>query len=250
MNCAPLSLSVRRSIRNRKHYLQVAFLSLGVIGLTACQAPSNSSPLTRTLMVSGQGEVNIPTTLTQVQLGVEIQNQTAEAVQQQVAQRSQAVVKLLQSRQVEKLETTGIQLNPNYSYKDGEQTIKGYSGTNMVSFRMPTEKVGTLLDDAVKAGATRIDSVSFVASDEAIAAAQQNAIREATAKAKTQVSAALEALGLQQREIVNVQVMGGNQMPPPMPMGMPALAAQNKVPTPVIGGEQEIAAVVTLQVRY
>ncbi|MBD2098204.1 SIMPL domain-containing protein [Trichocoleus sp. FACHB-591] len=247
MNCAHLS----RFISTRNHYLKAAFLLLGVIGLGACQAPSNTSPLTRTLMVSGKGEVNIPTTLTQVQLGVEVQNQTAEAVQQQVAQRSQAVVELLQSRQVEKLETTGIRLSPQYSYKDGEQSIKGYSGANMVSFRMPTDKVGTLLDDAVKAGATRIDSVSFAASDEAIATAQQDAIREATDKAKTQVSAALGALDLQQREIVNVQVMGGNQMPPPMPMAIAGELTQNsKVPTPIIGGEQEVAAIVTLQVRY
>ncbi|HEY9750093.1 MAG TPA: SIMPL domain-containing protein, partial [Allocoleopsis sp.] len=210
---------------------------------------SHTSQLTRTLMVSGKGEVNIPTTLTQVQLGVEVQNQTAETAQQQVAQRSQAVVKLLQSRQVEKLETTGIRLNPTYSYKDGEQTIKGYSGVNTVSFRIPTDKVGTLLDDAVKAGATRIDNVSFVASEEAIATAQQDAIREATAKAKAQVNAALGALDLQQKEIVNVQVMGANQMPQPMPMA--AEFAQNaKVPTSLIGGEQEIAAIVTLQVRY
>lgn len=247
MNCATLS----GSIKDTKHYLKGVFLLLGLVSLSACQAPSNSNQLTRTLMVSGQGEVNIPTTLTQVQLGVEVQNQTAETAQQQVAQRSQAVVKLLQSRQVEKLETTGIRLNPTYSYKDGEQTIKGYSGVNTVSFRIPTDKVGTLLDDAVKAGATRIDNVSFVASEEAIAAAQQDAIREATDKAKTQVSAALGALGLQQREIVNVQVMGANQMPPPMPMAMAAEVAQNaKVPTPIIGGEQEIAAIVTLQVRY
>jgi uncharacterized protein YggE len=59
--------------------------------------------------------------LTQVRLGVEIQGKTAQAVQQQVAQRSQAVIELLKSRKVEKLETTGISLNPNYSYKDGKQ---------------------------------------------------------------------------------------------------------------------------------
>jgi uncharacterized protein YggE len=96
MNCATLI----GSIKVTKHYLTGTFLLLGVAGLTACQAPSSSNQLTRTLMVSGQGEVNIPTTLTQVQLGVEVQNQTAEAAQQQVAQRSQAVVKLLQSRQL------------------------------------------------------------------------------------------------------------------------------------------------------
>ncbi len=72
----------------------------------------NPASLPRTLTVSGKGKITIPTTLTQVRLGVEVQGKTAQEVQQQVAKRSQAVVELLKSRQVEKLETTGISLNP------------------------------------------------------------------------------------------------------------------------------------------
>ena len=225
-------------------------LAIALLGLTACQSPSGTNSLNRTLTVSGKGEVSIPTTLTQVQLGVEVSGQTAEEVQQQVAQRSQAVIDLLKSRQVEKLETTGVRLNPNYSYKDGEQTIKGYSGANIVSFRLPTSKVGTLLDDAVKAGASRIDSVSFVAADDAIVKAQQAAIAEATDQARSQVQAALSALDLQQQEIINVQVSGINQMPIPMPAIAGELAQAVKAPTPIIGGDQDVGAIVTLQVRY
>lgn len=225
-------------------------LAIALLGLTGCQSPSGTNSLNRTLTVSGKGEISIPTTLTQVQLGVEVSGQTAEEVQQQVAQRSQAVIDLLKSRQVEKLETTGVRLNPNYSYKDGEQTIKGYSGANIVSFRLPTDKVGTLLDDAVKAGASRIDNVSFVAADDVIVKAQQAAIAEATDQARSQVQAALSALDLQQREIINVQVSGINQMPIPMPAIAGELAQSVKAPTPIIGGDQDVGAIVTLQVRY
>jgi uncharacterized protein YggE len=45
-----------------------------------------------------------------------------------------------------------------------------------VSFQIDTEKFGTLLDEAIQAGATRIDGISFVATDEAIAQAQQQAL--------------------------------------------------------------------------
>jgi hypothetical protein len=60
---------------------------------TACQSvPTNAqttnlASLPRTLTVSGKGDVTIPTTLTQVRLGVEIKGKTAQEVQQQVAQR-------------------------------------------------------------------------------------------------------------------------------------------------------------------
>ena len=232
-------------------------LVLGLLSLTSCQSfPSNVdarnlASLPRTLSVSGKGQITIPTTLTQVRLGVEIQGKTAQQVQQQVAQRSQSVVELLKSRKVEKLETTGISLNPNYSYKDGKQNINGYSGTNTVSFRIDTEKSGTLLDEAIKAGATRIDGISFVASDEAIAQAQQQAIQKASEDAKKQADAALSALNLKQREVVSIQINLAN---PPQPIDQGSPLRMSKVAqsanTPVVSGEQKVEQSVTLQIRY
>jgi hypothetical protein len=227
---------------------------VSLLGLTACQAaPAQQVEIPRTLTVSGKGSVNIPTSLTQVRLGVEVQGKTAQDVQQEVAQRSQAVIDQLKSRQVEKLETTGISLNPNYNYNGGKQTIIGYTGTNIVSFRIETKNSGTLLDDAIKAGATRIDGISFVATDEAIAQAQQQAIQKASDDAKKQANAALSALDLSQKEVIGIQVNGASPPYPPVPFAVGAIAsqpAQENAQTPVIGGEQKIEQAVTLQVRY
>ncbi len=234
-------------------------LVLGLLSLTSCQpAPINAqtqtlASLPRTLTVAGKGKVTIPTTMTQVRLGVEIQGKTAQQMQQQVAQRSQAVVELLKSRQVDKLETTGINLNPNYNYQGGKQTINGYSGTNTVSFQIETEKSGTLLDDAIKAGATRIDGISFVASDQAIAQAQQQAIQEASKDAKKQAEAALKALNFSEQEVISVQINGATP-PQPVNYAIPkaaiAQSAQSPADTPVVGGEQKVEQSVTLQIRY
>ena len=246
--CSPL---------NSWERLKTLLLVFGLLSLTACQSvasnsqPQNLAALPRTLTVSGKGDVSIPTTLTQVRLGVELQGKTAQEVQQQVAKRSQTVVELLKSRKVEKLETTGISLSPNYTFKDGRQSINGYTGTNTVSFRVDTDKSGTLLDDAIQAGATRIDGVSFVAGDDAIAQAQQQAIQEAAENAKKQADAALKALNLNQREVVSIQINAAN---PPQPIyGAPAnmaKVAQQTADTPVVGGEQKIEQSVTLQIRY
>ena len=231
---------------------------VALLGLTACQAlPTNAEPqtsrtLSRTLTASGKGNVSIPTTMTQVRLGVEIQGKTAQSVQQQVRSRSQAVVELLKTRQVDKLQTTGISLNPNYTYKDGKQSINGYSGSNIVSFRIETEKAGTLLDEAIEAGATRIDGVSFVAADEAIAQAQQQAIQKATEDANQQADAALKALNLKSKEVIGVQINGANP-PQPVAFAVPRVAqlANNKAADlPVVGGEQKVEQSVTLQIRY
>jgi uncharacterized protein len=207
----------------------------------------------RTLTVSGQGTENIQATLAQVQLGVETQGKESQKVQQEVAQRSAAVVNFLKSRGVEKLRTTGINLNPIYSYANNKQTLTGYQGSNNVTFRVATDKAGPILDEAVKVGASRIDGISFTATEAAIAAAQKEALRKATQEAQAQAQAVLSSLNLNQKEIVGIQVNNASA-PPPIPVMARAQSLDTssvaKVPSPVEGGEQEVQASVTLQISY
>ncbi|MDB9510746.1 SIMPL domain-containing protein [Kamptonema animale CS-326] len=225
-------------------------LTLSLISFTGLDPAMAQEQRLRTLTVTGRGMEAIPTTLTQVRLGVEVQGQTAAQVQQEAAKRSAAVVSLLRSRNVDKLETTGITLSPMYNYENNQQKLIGYVATNTVSFRINTESAGTLLDDAVKAGATRIDGVSFVAAESAIASAQQQALREATQDAQIQADAVLGALNLKRGEVVSVQVNGAS---PPPPIFQPRFAAARNdkdASTPVVGGEQQVEASVTLQISY
>ncbi|OKH20985.1 hypothetical protein NIES593_17180 [Hydrococcus rivularis NIES-593] len=227
-----------------------AMAILLIIFSIASSAPAIAQEkILRILTVIGQGQETIPTSLAQVQLGVEVKGQTAQEVQQEIAKRSSAVVELLRSRGVEKLQTTGIQLQPAYDYSNNQQRLVGYVGVNTVSFRISNDKVGNLLDEAVKAGATRIDSVGFTASDNAIAAAQKQALRLATEDAQQQADTVLSALNLTRQEVVNIQVNGAST-PPPQPLMAREAARTDSATTPVIGGEQTVSASVTLQIRY
>ncbi|MEM9906228.1 MAG: SIMPL domain-containing protein, partial [Cyanobacteria bacterium P01_D01_bin.44] len=152
--------------------LGLTALTVGLMNTAAVAPVEAQEPLSRVLTVTGQGSESIPATLAQVQLGVEAQGENAEAVQQDIAQRSSAVIELLRSQNVDKLQTTGIRLNPQYNYDDDRPRIVGYTGSNTVSFQMPTDQVGTLLDDAIAAGVNQINNVSFVAADEALDAAR------------------------------------------------------------------------------
>jgi uncharacterized protein YggE len=214
-------------------------------------ASAQEDSMHNTLTVTGKGSEMVATSLTQAQLGVEVQGDTAEAAQREAAKRSSAVVEFLRSRQVDKLETTGINLSPRYNYNNDQQQLVGYTATNTVSFRVPTDQAGTILDEAVKAGATRIDGVNFIAEDAAIATARQQAIREAIQDAQLQADAALNALGLSRKGVVSVQI-GGAAPPPPIMYRARALQAADAAPapTPVVGGEQEVEASVTLEISY
>ncbi|QSJ19715.1 SIMPL domain-containing protein [Nostoc sp. UHCC 0702] len=207
--------------------------------------------LWRTLTVSGRGTESIPTTLSEVSLGVEVQAKTAQSAQQDAARRSSAVVALLKSRNVEKLQTTGIRLNPVYSYTNNVQRITGYAASNSVSFRIATDNAGTLLDEAVKAGATQINGINFIATDEAIAKARQQALKEATQDARQQADAVFSALGFQPKEVVSIKVDNANAPPPPILYRAEAAKLANQdASTPVVGGEQQVEASVTLQISY
>ncbi|MBD3885265.1 SIMPL domain-containing protein [Phormidium tenue FACHB-886] len=249
----PFTLAHRTRIQKilSQKYLLLPLL-VGALSLSAIHpAMAHEEQMLRTLTVTGIGKESIPTTLALVQLGVEVQGKTAEEVQQEVARRSSAVVELLQSRNVSLLQTTGVYLSPTYDYNDGQQRLTGYTATNTVSFRVSSDRAGTLLDEAVRAGATRIDGITFAAEDAAVATAQQQAIREATQDAQSQAEAAFGALGLQRGEVVSVQVNGATPPSPvPVPYAAQAMARDVAASTPVVGGEQEVQASVTLQIQY
>jgi hypothetical protein len=239
---------------------EISFIFLSSLIVILGWAILNNSPTspvmaeessTRTLTVTGEGSQSIETTLTEVVLGVEVEGETASQVQQEVAQRSSAVVELLRSRNVENLETTGIRLQPQYDYNNGERRLRSYQAVNLVNFRIPTDNVGNLLDEAVKAGATRIDSVAFTATDSAIAQAKNQALQAATLDAKAQADAVLGSLNLRSKSVINIQVDQTNPTVTPRAESFTAKAdAGSASSSPVIGGEQEIKGRVTLEIRY
>jgi uncharacterized protein YggE len=226
-------------------------IGIVMIGLALPFKVSAAEQVVSTLIVTGQGTEKIATTLTNIQLGVEVQGKTATEVQQQIAEKTNSLVQFLRSRQVEQLQTTGIQLQPNYDYGNEQRKLIGYVGINTLSFRLSTEKLGDLIDQAVQAGATRIDNISFTASDEAIANAQKQALTKAVQDAQAQADAVLQTLNLNAKSIVTIQINGAN---PPQPLIVQNEAfsdrVQAKVSTPIIGGEQAIEASVTLQIGY
>jgi hypothetical protein len=236
-------------IKPRK-LLTALCLTFSLLSLTGLDPAIAQEQSFRTLTVTGRGMEAIPTTLTIVRLGVEVQGKTATGVQEEAAKRSAGVVSLLRSRNVQKLETTGITLSPMYNYENNQQKLIGYIATNTVSFRINTQSAGTLLDDAVQAGATRIDGVGFIAEDNAIATAREQALREATQDAQKQADTVLGALNLKRREVVGIQVNGAIAPQPTFRPNFASFRGAKDAETPVVGGEQQVEASVTLQISY
>jgi uncharacterized protein len=228
--------------------LTVSLVLLAAIdpGTTQERKPS------RTITASGRGIVTIPTTLSQIRLAIEVSGKTPANAQQEAATRSTQVINYLKTQQVDKLQTTGINLNPTYTYPNGgNPQLVGYTATNSISFRVVTERAGAILDAAVKNGATRIDGVSFVASELAISTAQLQALKQATQDAQ-QADAVLATLKLKRKEVIGIQISSASTPAPiPLEQGMVRSKVADAAPTtPVVGGEQQVEASVTLDIGY
>ncbi|MDJ0617224.1 MAG: SIMPL domain-containing protein [Calothrix sp. MO_192.B10] len=229
------------------------FFPVVLLTYFTCVPPALSQgkdKIPRTITVTGRGIEFIATTQSQVDVGVDIQEKTAENAQQKVAVLSSAVVEYLKSNNVEKLQTTGISLSPVYKYTNNIQQITGYRAVNRVSFRVPTNKMGNILDGVVKAGATRINSINFIAKDEAIANAQKKALQAATQDAQSQAQAVLTSLGLTRKDVVNITINSRNTYPIPVTTGNVTVMSTQQPSTPVIPGEQQVEASVTLMISY
>jgi uncharacterized protein len=241
-------------VLSSQFWSRVAALVLLVttVSLTGCASVKMTETQTQTLTATGKGTVKTPTTLAQVSLGIEIQGKTAQEAQQEVAKRSEALLTLVRSSNVEQLQTTSINLNPVYTTVNNKTQITGYTASNIVSFRLASDQAGNLLDRSVATGATRIDSISFVATDEAIETARQQALQAATQDAQKQADAVLTSLNLTRRKIISIQV--NPSTPPPQPINFAESSmqafAKDTANTVLVGGEQQVQAFVTLQISY
>ncbi len=227
-----------------KLFFSFSILSLGMIQPVLLA----QEQVLKTITVTGTGIERINATIAHIQLGVEMEGQTATQVQEEVTQRTNSLISLLRDRNVKRLQTTGITLRPNYSYNSDRRQLIGYVATNVVSFELPIEQVGNLLDESVKLGATRIDNVALSATETAISQAQKQALVKASLDAQEQADVILNALNLTAQEIITIQVNGANI---PRPSIMEATRSDAIVSsTPIVAGEQNISATVTLQIRY
>lgn len=203
----------------------------------------------RILSVTGQGEVAIPTTIARIRLTIEARGENAEQVQQEVSRRTAAVLEVLRSRNVEQLQTTGVRLQPQYNYRDDERRLIGYMATNSIAFRIATDRAGQLIDETLQAGATQIDGVNFLASEDAIAIAEAEALRLATQDALNRADVVLGYLNLTRQQVIRINLNNANANPPRL-LQNAAFSPSEAIETPLVGGDLSVSANVTLEIEY
>lgn len=203
------------------------------------------------LEVSGTAQVSVPADRARVVFAVETEGQTAGQASTANAERMTAVLEAVRGTGSAGLtvETHGYTLQPEYARPAGEPrdapTIAGYRAQNHVAATTSDpDAVGAIIDAAIGAGANRVASLTFEASD--TQQARQEALRLAVARARSEAEAMANALGVPLGP--PMEVRGGANVPGPPPLYRAAMM-EAAASTPVEPGQQVVTANVTIKYR-
>jgi uncharacterized protein YggE len=198
------------------------------------------------VVVSGEGVIKVAPNQAWVRIGTESRSKNSKEAQQRNAEVMTAVQQKLAALGIatDAISTVGIDLQPEFDYQNGRQTLRGYLARNTIEVRIDDfAKVGGVLDAAVSSGATNVHDLRFdVKNRETVERhALERAVADATAKAAAVAGAAKRAVDRILR-IEETFVAGPQPLERAVMMRMSAADAQ----TPVAAGEIEIRAQVRL----
>jgi uncharacterized protein YggE len=231
-----------------KKFLLVASVVL-LLASTANSQQRDKRPRSPSITVNGEAMISAEPDQAQIDIGVVTQARSAPDASKENAERLSRV--LAEVKKIlgkgDKVKTSGFSLSPNYRYpQGGKPEIVGYTASNIVRIKTNTlDLVGRLIDTSMQAGANNINRLVFTLKDEQ--AAQLEALRQASAKAKVKAEAIAASLGL---KIVKISAIieGERTIQPIYRQAMTArgeaLAAQ--APTPVEPGTVEVRSTVSL----
>jgi uncharacterized protein len=230
--------------------------ALGVAAALAVSAPVHGQQTQAenvpTLIAHGRGETtSVPN---RAELTVQVETRGADG--SRASQQNAAIVKaVLDTLRVgfrltdRDLVTTGYSLQPQMVYPgDGKAPqVVGFIASNSVRVRSDQlDRVGALIDAAIKKGATSVAGLIFYSSN--VDDARRTALAQAVENARRDAEVMARAAGGQLGSLIELTSEQVDIVRPPMPM----LEMQQKaaVATQVQPGEEKIAAMVTGRWRF
>jgi len=211
---------------------KISFLSLAIcLSLILAQwSYGKEKPETSTIEVVGKAQVTTMPNLATVTFAVETNSTKAQLAVRENAKQTDKLLNTLKDigKQKIKIKTSGFTLTPVYD-KDNRFQPRGYRVTNTVIVQTKEiDQVGTFIDEASKAGVSRIGSLTFGTDGEE--KLRKEAAVQALNQAKDIAADLAKAAGLTIKKIVKVSYTPRG----PAPLyRMEAMAATARTPIEV-----------------
>jgi uncharacterized protein YggE len=214
--------------------------------VAAQQAPPQGPPV---IVTTGEGIVKQAPDRAWVSIAAESRARTAPDAQRMNADAMTAVIEKIKASGIaaDAIQTTGYNLQPEFDYANGKQTLRGYVARNQVQVRVDAlAKTGDVIGAAVATGATTVSGVRFDLKNRE--GAEREALTAAVRDARRRADAAASGAGVQIDRVIRIEEQRQmNDIPRPMPMArMGTTAEMMAVATPIEAGEIEIRSQVTL----
>lgn len=230
----------------------LALLAAAACAPASAQVPTPEPPTPAAFIeVSGSAQVQVTPDRATIVFAVETDAATAAEAGQQNADRMTRVLEAVRGSGAPglRVESFGYDLQPVYRYDEPDRRprVDGYQVRNHVrAILQDPQGVGRIIDLAVGAGANRVASLSFEASD--TQEARLEALRNAVGKARAEAETIATAMGARLGE--PLEVRGGAAAPPPyQPVFRGAMVAMEAATTPIEAGMQTVSADVSIRYR-
>ena len=221
------------------------------VGLTAVPVSAQTHTATDVpvIVTSGEAEVKRAPDRAWVVIRAESRSKDPKEAQRLNSEAMSAVTAKLKGMSLgtDAIRTTSYELQPEFDYANGRQTLRGYVARNTIEVRVDdVTRVGDVLGAAVGSGATSVGGLRFDLKDRE--GAEREAIGLAVRDARARAEAAAAGAGLKIDRIVRIEEVR-HAVPLPRPMEMRAMsgvAMQADAPPEITPGTIEIRAQVTL----
>lgn len=176
-----------------KKFVSMMMALVLVLGLAAGAAASG-------VQATASAQVRIAPDRALLSLGVSERDLDVQAAQRSVNERIESVRQALYAEGIEPkdISVDSIYMYTNYDYSEGEEKINGYNVSHQIAVTVrELDKLGTLIDAALAAGANQLNGVSFDLDNnaDAYAEALALAVQGAMEHAKVMADAAGIRLG-------------------------------------------------------
>ena len=201
----------------------------------------------RLLKVRGHAVVPVTPDSAVVRLGIQIRAQTAQQALRRASEVVEAILRVTEWADVDQrdVQTRSAELIPVWRDADkGRQLeLAGYEARYELEVKVhPPERVGLLVDEAVKAGANRVHGIRFgLRNPQAV---QQQALQQAVADAIRQARTLAEAAGVRLGPVISVDEVQLSS--PSLPVAPVAVASGQEAALPIAAGELAVEAWATV----
>ena len=222
-----------------------AFLAASALAAPALAQGDRGQFEATTLRLSARGETHAAPDIATINLGVQTEAlSAAEALRQNRTQMSATIAALkAQGVLAKDIQTSGLNLNPQYAFHDNERHLTGYQASNEVTIIVrDLTKLGATVDAVVAAGANQVNGVNFSLSDPQHA--EDEARRAAVKALEAKAALYAEAAGYHVARLVSLSDTAANPTVV-RPMMMEARVKGAPVATPTEPGELDVTAIVS-----